>query len=150
MFPIWVVLALSMGYVSSVWADELPAPVPGKRTFEEFKRELSTLKQKEISNAAKKEITAAEQMVEKGMLMLLAGRISTAGMIAEQMALHFRIIRLIISLDALRAEAARKEKAIEASRMRLDALRHRLDVEEKKPTPEVIPPNDSNDSGEDN
>jgi hypothetical protein len=150
MFPVWVVLALSMGYVSSAWADELSAPVPGKWTFEEFKRELSTLKHKEMSNAAKKEITAAEQMVEKGMLMLLAGRISTAGMIAEQMALHLRIIRLIISLDALRAEAARKENAIEASRMRLNALRHRLDIEQQKRTPEVIPPDDSNDSGGDN
>lgn len=103
-----------------------PLDIPGNQTFDALKKTLEAYESTDSSVEISRAVAAAKRMIDRGRLMLIAGRIRDSAMLAEQARLKIKLIALQAILEKLEKELVEnKEKSKDKEKI-LSALKTRL------------------------
>ena len=121
----WLVCA---GQVSGT-----PLDIPGNQTFDALAASLESYENAPLSKAVGESVAEARRLIDRGRLLLIAGRMRASAILAERARIQLEIISLQVTIEMLRDELdaetekkREKETALSSMKAKLDAWHSKM------------------------
>ena len=126
-------LAIGSGALSSAHADT-PPDIPGVQTFDALKIAAQGFDGKSESRTVKDAIETAYRLIDRGRLLLIAGRMRASAILAERAKAQIELIGLTLVVEDLKKQSLQKMKQKKKNEALLKELRTRLEERRRQNT----------------
>ncbi len=127
--PPWMTkcaLALAVGLLSSASLGGLPLDIPGNQTFDNLETAAVSYERSDVSEEIKQSVAVVKRMIDRGRLLMVAGRMRASAILAERAWVHIALIKLLLVIEALEKEADGKATAQHEKEQTLQSLKLEL------------------------
>ena len=119
LLPMWGTASVSL-------AADVPLSLPGPQTFDALEKAFKVFETEASGDAIGEDVSLGLRLVDKGRLLLVAGRVREAALLSEEARLHLEVVRLKAVVEQLRQASEAARRALDRDREKLNALKAEL------------------------